>query len=378
MDGFINVIRGWIDASVAMLGPNPYLQALVLFLASVVVAKLASVFLCRGIGRWAKRSKTNLDDQFIRLVDRPVFVTLVLIGLVLATLRLGLTDRTTQVTISSLKSIGVWVWMVFAMRFTKLLLTVLSTMRDRFAFIDARTRPLLQNIAVILIIVGGIYALMQAWNVDVTALLASAGIIGLALSFAARDSLANVFAGVSILADNPYKVGDFVVLDTGERGMVTHIGIRSSRILTRDDVEVTIPNSVMGNVKIVNESGGPHEKYRIRLKVSVAYGSDLERVCEILKEIATSQRGVCEHPVPRVRVREFGDHGVVIELLTWVDRPVERGRMSHRLHLSVYKRFQEEGIEIPYPQQDLYVRAMPADENSAASSEPASKSASAQ
>ena len=85
-----------------------------------------------------------------------------------------------------------------------------------------------------------------------------------------------------ILADAPYKIGDFVVLDSGERGEVTHIGIRSTRLLTRDDIQVTIPNSVMGNTKIINESGGPTEKFRIRVIVGVAYGSDIDQVREVL------------------------------------------------------------------------------------------------
>ena len=77
------------------------------------------------------------------------------------------------------------------------------------------------------------------------------------MGFAAKDTLANLFAGVFILADAPYKIGDFIVLDGGERGRVTKIGIRTTRILTRDDVEITIPNATIANSKIINESGGP-------------------------------------------------------------------------------------------------------------------------
>jgi MscS family membrane protein len=85
-----------------------------------------------------------------------------------------------------------------------------------------------------------------------TAWLASAGIIGIAVGFAAKDTLANLFSGVFILADSPYKLGDYVVLEDNSRGKVTQIGLRSTRMLTRDDVEVTVPNSIMGNTKIIN------------------------------------------------------------------------------------------------------------------------------
>lgn len=134
-----------------------------------------------------------------------------------------------------------------------------------------------------------------------------AGILGLAISFAAKDTLANLFAGVFILADSPYKLGDFIILDSGERGAVTQIGIRSTRMLTRDDVEITVPNSIMGNVKILNETGGPGEKYRIRIKVGVAYGSDIDKVQSVLLDVAQRNREVLKTPAPRVRFRAFGD-----------------------------------------------------------------------
>ena len=90
-----------------------------------------------------------------------------------------------------------------------------------------------------------------------TAWLASAGVVGIAVGFAAKDTLANLFSGVFILADAPYKIGDYIVLDaTGMRGKVTQIGLRSTRLITRDDVEVTIPNSIMGNSQVINQSGG--------------------------------------------------------------------------------------------------------------------------
>ncbi len=162
-----------------------------------------------------------------------------------------------------------------------------------------------------------------------------------------------------ILADGPYKIGDFVVLDTGERGEVTHIGMRSTRLLTRDDVEITVPNSIMGNTTIVNESGGPHEKFRIRVQVSVAYGADIDEVREALLSVAAREESVCDEPEPRVRFRRFGASGLDFELLCWINEPVLSGRVVDILNSSVYKLFQASGIEIPYAKQDIYVKEMP-------------------
>ena len=186
-----------------------------------------------------------------------------------------------------------------------------------------------------------------------------AGIVGLALSFAARDTLSNLFAGVSIVADAPYKTGDFIILETGERGVVTHIGLRSTRLMTRDDVEITIPNGVIGNSKIINEAGGDSQKHRIRVAVGVAYGSDIDKVIETLEAVAADHDEVCDEPAPRVRFRRFGDSSLDFELLCWIGRPVDRGRLSHDLNCAVYKAFAGNDIQIPFPQRDLHVRSMP-------------------
>mgnify|MGYP002332389765 FL=1 len=199
------------------------------------------------------------------------------------------------------------------------------------------------------------YAVFLVWNIDLTAWIASAGILGLAISFAAKDTLANIVSGVFIMADAPYKLGDFIVLDSGERGVVRSIGIRSTRLLTRDDVEITVPNSIMGNTKVINEAGGRHEKFRIRVKVGVAYGSDIDKVHAVLLDVANGLTGICRNPAPRVRFRAFGDSSLDHELLCWVNKPVLRGKTLHQLNTAVYKRFTAENIQIPFPQRDLHI-----------------------
>jgi len=154
-------------------------------------------------------------------------------------------------------------------------------------------------------------------------------------------------------------MGDYIILETGERGVVTYIGLRSTRLLTRDDVEITIPNGVIGNGKIINEAGGPSEKHRIRIAVGVAYGSDIDKIIEVLEQVAAGIEEVCTNPAPRVRLRQFGASSLDFELLCWIDQPVDRGRLKHELNCSVYKAFASHGIQIPFPQQDLHIRTMP-------------------
>jgi small-conductance mechanosensitive channel len=219
---------------------------------------------------------------------------------------------------------------------------------------------LLHNAAKVVLAAMAVYFVFLAWNIDVTAWLASAGIVGLALSFAAKDTLSNLFAGVSIVVDAPYKTGDYIILDSGERGVVTDIGLRSTRILTRDDVEITVPNGIIGNSTIINEAGGPPSQHRIRIGVGVAYGSDLDHVIDTLQKVAEDNKDILGKPEPRVRFRLFGDSSLNFELLGWIADPANRGRVKHELNCAVYRAFSEEGIQIPFPQRDVYVHTVPA------------------
>jgi MscS family membrane protein len=349
-------IQAWLD----ILGPNPWLRAAVMIVAAFIVAFIVERIIVATIGRLVGHTKTLLDDELIERSRRPVFMTILVAGLVIATRQLELSERVTDVTISALQTILIFVWLGFALRFFSILLHALSRMREKYEFIQPSTLPLFDNTAKIAVAAAGVYLAFLAWNIDVTALIASAGIVGLALSFAAQDTLANIFGGMSILADRPYQVGDFINLDTGERGEVTQIGLRSTRLVTRDDVEVSIPNAVMGNAKIVNEAGGPHEKFRIRISVGVAYGSDIDQVQQLLLEVAESHDEVCTTPKARVRLRGFGNSSLDFELLAWVARPILRGRICHELNCAVYKTFVAHDVEIPFPQQDIHVRDLPA------------------
>jgi MscS family membrane protein len=344
------------------IAPNRYLQALLIIILFYGAAKILDIFTTRVIGKWVKKSKITADDQILDIFQKPIFVSIMLLALALATERIELPQTIHFLTLSGLKTVAVFIWAKAGLRFMQLMLRLVSRDGSRFALIQEQTLPLFTNLLVIIVAALAIYFIFLAWHIDVTAWMASAGILALAISFAAKDTLANLFSGVFIVADGPYVLGDFIVLDSGERGQVTNIGIRSTRLLTRDDVEITVPNSVMGNAKITNETGGPHEKYRIRVKVGVAYGSDIDKVHNVLLDVAKNHTDVCKNPEPRVRFRAFGNSSLDHELLCWVEMPVLRGRVLHKLNTEIYKSFLNEGIEIPFPQQDVYIRSMPTDD----------------
>jgi small-conductance mechanosensitive channel len=246
-------------------------------------------------------------------------------------------------------------------RLNNLIVVTLRKSRSS-TLVDSGMLSLLHNVMKVVLFALAGYFFFLAWSIDVTAWLASAGIVGLALSFAAKDTLSNLFAGVSIVMDAPYKTGDFIILNSGERGVVTDIGLRSTRILTRDDVEITIPNGIIGNSTIVNEAGGPPAQHRIRVAVGVAYGSDIDHVIATLEKVAVDNSDILPTPAPRVRFRQFGESSLNFELMGWISNPANRGRVQHELNCAVYKTLQAEKIEIPFPQRDLHVRTMPADD----------------
>lgn len=356
-------IQALYDSWLAIFGPNPYLKAFGIILAFAAFAMIFNFVILRILKRMTAKTAIKGDDHILELVQKPIFVSLVIFGFVQAVHALQMPDHVMATTVAVLKTIVIIIWASFAIKFSRFLLQAISSRKssdkNQSQLIQSSTLPLFSNLALLIIVAATIYMLFLAWGIDVTAWLASAGIIGLALSFAAKDTLANLFAGVFILADSPYKLGDYIVLDSGERGKVTHIGIRSTRMLTRDDIEITVPNSVMGNAKITNEAGGPYSKRRIRVKVGVAYGSDIDHVREILEQVAKDNEKVCGLPEPRVRFRNFGASSVDFELLCWIDQPVLRGQVLDQLYTEVYKKFMEHGVEIPYTKQDVYIKSLP-------------------
>jgi small-conductance mechanosensitive channel len=334
----------------------PLLMALLLIALGYGLGKALQSLVVKTFSKATSKTETDLDDKFVRFLSAPLVVTSVVLALIVVVLTLNLPPYPSKILIRILVSVLLFFWGRAWFKATHLALEAMSS-SNRFGVFQPRTVPLFEMGIKVVLLGLIIYMFMGIWGIDATAWLASAGIIGIAVGFGARDTLANLISGVSIIADAPYKLGDFIVLDTGERGMVTHLGIRSTRLLTRDDVEVSIPNAVIGNAKITNESGGPWVKHRIRMKVGVAYGSDTGKVVRLLEQVAAENDFISKNPAPRVRMRAFGANSLDFELMGWIDRPENRGLVTHQVLMEIDRRFREEGIEIPFPQQDVHLKS---------------------
>ena len=334
---------------------HPAILALIVAVASVALAKVVELLLCGVLLRLAQRTRTEFDGKLIEALHRPIFVSVLLIGVRMAVLILGPPEVVMSWTDSIVQTVAIFVWIGASLRVVSLVSGSMGGAVRRSEWIDERTLPLFDNLARLILLGAAAYFLLLAWNLNISAWLASAGIAGLALGLAAQDTLSNIFGGLSIIADAPYKVGDWVNLDGGERGRVTKIGLRSTRMMTRDDVEITVPNAAIASGKIINESGGPSKKSRVSVLVGVAYGSDVDQVREVLLRAAQGVELVLDDPEPRIRFTEMADSALVFRVLCWIDLPELRGECVDGLNTAIYKALKVEGITIPFPQRDVHL-----------------------
>lgn len=337
-----------------ILSENTLLKQLAVLMVYLVLAKAADLFIDQVLRRLTAHTSISFDDELVNFLHNPICWTVVGLGFQHVFLLRVMQPPWLTVLPAMVKSIVLLIWLVAVIR------AINRLAEQSIAKVISRGKIgrdlflLLKNLFRVVVIVTGLLWLLAIWHVNLTPLFASAGIAGIAVALAAKDTLANFFGGISIFADKTFKVGDYIILDNGERGEVVEVGIRSTRIQTRDDIMITIPNAILANSKIINESA-PIPRFRIRIPVGVAYGSDLDRVEEILAAVARSNPNVAKEPEPRARVRQFGDSAVNFELLCWVDDPSLKGLETHNILKAVYQAFREQGVVIPFPQRDLHI-----------------------
>jgi MscS family membrane protein len=352
----MEVIQKWLPQVWAFMNESKLVGAIVIVVAFALLAWLLDFFMNRVLTTLVRKSKFRLDDQILEILHRPVWVSVLLVGAIAAVQWISPRPPFPFILTALLKSLLVLIW-VFAIN--RVVLRIIEDLISHWRQAGRQGSEiigLVGKITRILVLAGGVFLLLSMWKINITPLLASAGIAGVAVALAAKETLSNFFGGVTVLLDQPYKVGDYIVLDSGERGEVVDIGLRSTRILTRDDVQISIPNGIITNTKVINESA-PEPRFRVRIKVGVAYGSDVDQVEEILLGVARNNPHLSTDPEPRVRFRDFGDSSLDFELLCWAHQPQDKGIIIHELNREIYKSFGRAGIVIPFPQRDVHVHS---------------------
>ncbi|MFQ6615557.1 MAG: mechanosensitive ion channel family protein [Fidelibacterota bacterium] len=213
------------------------------------------------------------------------------------------------------------------------------------------------NLIRILVITIGLLMIFQTLGISITPLLTALGVGGLAVSLALKDTLSDLFAGLHILLSRKLKPGDFVELDTGEKGYVENIAWRNTTVKDRLNNLIIVPNSKLSSAIMTNYDV-PAKELLVRVECGVSYDSDLDRVEEVALEVArdvmnTVQGGVPDSE-PRMRFRSFGDSSINFRVSLWATDYQGRMRVKHEFIKRIHRRFKEEGITIPYPIRTIY------------------------
>ncbi|WP_420463403.1 mechanosensitive ion channel family protein [Candidatus Palauibacter sp.] len=347
----------WWSQVVAYAAPR-WLPSLVVLLIAGVVYAVAHAILGRAQRNWVTRTATKLDDLAVRLLRQ----FLLLSSGAWAIWRLldiwGLPTLAQWVH-------AIWIGVLFfpLSRFVGDLLTAIESevVSRTETSLDKTALPMINKAVRFVIITLGVVLALSELGINVTPLLAGAGVMGLALSLAAKDTLSNLIAGVLLIVDRPFQVGDRIELwtapnETGSWGDVIEIGLRATKIRNPDNLVIVVPNNQIMQRDITNYTmSGQH--IRLRIPFSVAYDSDIDRAKELLVDIANAVDGVKRDPAPIVIARGFGPSEVKLELRVWILEARTRRRIADEMSERALRAFAEAGVEIPYPRRELYIRS---------------------
>ena len=336
-----------------------YLIAMFILVLSFVAAQITNFLFNKVFKVLAAKTKNKTDDKIMKILDTPIFYSVVLFGAYQSFIYVEILSKYSGDFAKIIKSLAIIIWVC---AIAKLAQVLISEVGFKFAAktkstLDDEMMPLFKKLSGIIIFFAGIIVILGIWNIDITPLLASAGIAGFVIAFAAKDTLSHLFGGISMYFDRPFKVGDRVQLDSGEIGDVLEIGIRSTRVKTFDETVVVIPNSIIANSKIINYNQ-PESKIKVKIKIGVAYGSDIKKVKKTLLNIANKIEGVEKDPAPAVYFSNLGDYALEFLIVLWVDSPGHQFAAKTKINEEVYNKFNEEGILIPFPTQSVYLEKL--------------------
>ncbi len=340
--------------SYANIDMTSYVIAIVILVVFFVLAQITNFLFNKVFAMLTSRTRTDLDDKILKILNTPVFYTVVLFGAYQSFIYLEALTKYSYDFLRVIKSLIIIIWTYAISKLARLLISELGV---KFAAktkssLDDELIPLFQKLSSIIVFFAGIVFLLKTWDLDITPLLASAGIAGFVVAFAAQDAISHLFGGISIYFDRPFKVGDRIQLESGEIGDVLEIGIRSTRIKTFDETAIIIPNNRIASSKIINYNQ-PESKIKEKIKIGVAYGSDINKVKQVLLDIANTTENVEKDPPPSVHFTGFGDYALEFLVIVWVDSPKLQFSVRTKINEEIYRRFNEEGIEIPYPTQEI-------------------------
>jgi small-conductance mechanosensitive channel len=310
----------------------------------------------RALHKWRSTTLTPLDDVVIRALRGPSIVWCVLIGVYSALASAQLPPETSSVI---LNVVNVLLVLSVTAAVAALSRATLGTALRKHNLAIPATGLSLTVVTVVIWIVGGLIVL-SGLGVAITPLLTALGVGGLAVALALQETLSNFFAGLHLLLEKPLRVGDFVKLESGQEGYVEDIGWRTTRIRMLPNNTVIIPNNKITQ-SILTNYYLPETRMAALIPISVSYEADPDHVERVLLEEATGAidqiPGLLAEPAPLVRfIPGFGQSSMDFTLVCQVREFTDQYLVQHELRKRIFRRFKEEGLEIPYPQRTVHLR----------------------
>jgi MscS family membrane protein len=339
-------IEGWINLTISLL--------------IVVIGYLVGTWLIRKVlVRLARRTATKFDDLFLEAFGSDIRWLVTVFALSFATTRLAFIGAEVKSFLSDLYFL---LGLAVVLRMTLHLISLADEEATKRAAQEGR-KDELAPVITLLVRVGRVVAVLVALTIflsrlgiDVTAFAAALGLVGLALSLAAKDTIADAIAGFIILVDRPFRIGDRIEIQGIDTwGDVVDIGLRTTRIRTRDNRMVIVPNSTIGANQVVNYSY-PDPRYRIQTHVGIAYGTDIEMARRIITDAVRQVAGVLQDKPVDVLYVEMGDSAMIFRVRWWIESYVDTRRMFDHVHTALQHALDEAGIESPFPTQSVNVR----------------------
>lgn len=319
-----------------------------------------TLFLEKLLFQITKRTKNNLDNQILNAARLPLYLLAVVFALDTALRRLSFLpwDWNTWLT----EGFFIFYFLVGFIFVWRLVTHFFRWYEEEIAQktetnLNKQLFPFFERIMLILLSTIGIITLLSYFEIDVTAMVTTLGIGSLAVALAAKSTLEDTISGFMIMMDRPYRIGDRIeLMDLDTWGDVVDIGLRSTRIRTRDNRMVIVPNSVIGKSLVVNYAY-PNDQYRLQIHIGVAYGTELEKARQVMIDAVQKVEGVLSDRPVEALFLEFGDSSLIFRVRWWLESYVDTRRMFDRVNTALYNALKKENIQLPFPQLDVNLKS---------------------
>ena len=318
-----------------------------------VIAKVSYFIMNKYVKRVTKNTKTDVDDRLLAAFQRPFVTGIVLVGIYLSLLQIDYVWKNIKF-FNNVFFVFAVLWAVFVLhRLARVVLDKWMLVNPAFQNMP----KLVFKMANVFVYFIGFMIILKHFNVEITPLVATLGIGGIAVGFALQDTLSNFFAGLHIISDKPINIGDFIELEGNISGYVEDIGWRSTRIRTLPNTMVIVPNSKIASTTITNNTL-PVPEMSVVIQCGVAYTSDLEKVEQATigaaRKIQKTAQGAVKDFEPFIRYHTFGDSNINFSIILRVNTFVDKYLVTHEFIKALKKAYDAEGIEISWPVRKIY------------------------